>query len=961
MMDAERWARVERLYLRVLDAPPERRTAVLEESCSDDPELLQELESLLEAREQAGPFLSPEQLCRQIEKLGAESTVPGVGSTLGPYRLLAEIGSGAMGEVYRAWDSRLDRPLAVKLLPAAFTHDAERIARFQREAKAASALNHPNIVTIYEIGQVEETWFIAEELIEGVTLRERLSGGPLPVPEAVEIGLQYALALAAAHRAGIVHRDIKPENLMLRPDGVVKIVDFGLARIGEAGPTSPQATQAGSILGTPRYMSPEQARGQRLDRRTDIFSLGSVLYEMVTGLPAFPGTSTAEVFAALLDSVPRAASECVDGIPAHWDVIVSKALEKDRERRYQTMQEFVGDLQNLQHQLRAGSAISISNKRSSTPRGAPPLSRRGILTTGVGTAGALALAWYERAAKNRNPGDTPPPSVVPLTSFAGYKDFGSFSPDGRRIAFSWNGGKGGFGGKPERKIYTKTIGPDEPVQLTFTAEDDRVPAWSPDGKYIAFCRAATQEPTPSRYAVYVIPASGGQERKITEGGMGVSWSEDGKALAVAGASDEAGAIFLFSLETGKRRQLTSPHLGFDNLPVFSPDGRWVAFTRDFGFSAREIFVVPARGGTAKRLTFDREPTYGAAWTADSREIVFASNRGSGGESLWRIATSGGTSTPLLTRPQGGGFYPSISRQGHRLVYTEAFKDTNIYAYDGPGFGSRAAPGPFRGPKGLILSSRRDDSPSISPDGERIAFVSKRTGNEEIWVCDRNGGRLAQLTSFKGPGTGTPRWSPDGRCIAFDSLAAGNPNIYVIKAEGRALSRLTSGPSGNFMPSWSFDGQWVYFKSDRSGSDQIWRVPAMGGAATQVTRSGASEAFPSPDGKLVYFRKRPWGPLWTVPVEGGPEEPLPELQSFDKIFRSWGIIERGIYFLSREETPHQIIRFFSFASRQITPLVALEKEPIWDYPDVALSNDGRRLLYACLDQEINDLMMIENFH
>src|SRR5689334_7342047 len=337
MLDAERFARVERLYLRVLDSPPERRSALLEESCSDDPELLHEVESLLEAREEAGSFLSPDQLCSHVGKLGSESAALAVGSTLGPYRIIAEIGSGAMGDVYRARDSRLDRDLALKVLPSAFTNDAERVARFRREAKAASGLNHPNIVTIYEIGQIDETWFIAEELIEGVTLRERLSSGRVSVQEAIEIGSQCAMALEAAHRAGIVHRDIKPENIMVRPDGVVKNVDFGLARIGEAGQTSPQATQAGSVIGTPRYMSPEQARGEKLDGRSDIFSLGAVLYELFTGQHAFRETTTAEVFSALLDSRPVAVGG--RGLGA----VLRKALAKDREARYGTMREFAED------------------------------------------------------------------------------------------------------------------------------------------------------------------------------------------------------------------------------------------------------------------------------------------------------------------------------------------------------------------------------------------------------------------------------------------------------------------------------------------------------------------------------------------------------------------------------------------------------------------------------------------
>ena len=967
-MNSERWKQIEQVYYSVLASPPAHRTAVLDEACSDDHDMRREVESLLDAREQAESFLSSADLRSHIAELASEQHLP-VGHKLGHYRIVSAIGSGAMGEVYLARDTSLDRQVALKILPARFTRDAERVARFRREAKMASALNHPNIITVYEIGETSETWFIAAEFIEGVTLRERLTAGRMDLQEVLGIAIQCAIALGGVHQAGIVHRDIKPENIMVKPDGMVKVVDFGLARIREPGRESDvEATQAGALIGTPRYMSPEQARGQKLDARTDIFSLGVVLYEMATSQPAFPGRSTAEVFAALLASVSRPPSECAEGIPNDFDAIVSRALASDREVRYQTMEEFASDLQDFQQRpyqfqqkrdrrptpiqaqsIKKNTAVSPSKRRA----------QRGMIIAATAFAVGLLLAWYLRTPTSHGAKEASTLGIVPLTSFAGYKDFGSFSPDGTRIAFSWNGGEGGSGGKQERNIYIKTIGPDEPIRLTFAPEDERLPAWSPDGRSIAFCRMLASEPGPTRYAIDVVPALGGQERKIAEGGAGISWSPDSQTLALANLSAQSRGISLLSLETGQRRELTRPGPYVDNLPSFSPDGRWIAFTRDFGFSAREIFVVPARGGTARQLTFDREPTYGAAWTADSRDIVFASNRGVGGESLWRVAAKGG-SPRLLSATLQGCFYPSISRQGNRLLYTESLQDTNIYAFSGAGFGSQSAPARFGDPHGLIVSSRRDDSPSISHDGARITFVSKRTGNEEIWVCDRNGGHLTQLTSFKGAGTGTPRWSPDGRAIAFDSLAAGNPDIYTIDAEGGTPRRLTTGPFGNFMPSWSPNGKWIYFKSDRSGSDQIWKISAAGGVPIQITRSGACEAFASPDGKLIYFTNHQWGAIWAAPVEGGQEQPVPELKSFDRIFRSWGVLDQGIYFMSRQDKPHQTIRFFSFATRKVTPLLILDKEPIWDYPDVSVSPDGRRLLSANLDQEVNDLMLMENF-
>lgn len=949
-MTSERWKRIEEVYYGVLAFPPARRAVVLDEVCSDDCDIRREVESLLNARDQAGDFLSPEDLHGQITDLAAEPDL--TGRTLGRYHIVSELGSGAMGEVYLARDNILGRQVALKILPARFTRNSERVSRFQREAKAASALNHPNIITIYDIGEVGETWFIVAEFINGITLRQRLAAGKMPVQEVAAIALQCARALQAAHQARILHRDIKPENIMIRPDGLVKVVDFGLARIANAPTECPaDTTQAGAVIGTPRYMSPEQARNEELDARADVFSLGAVLYEMATGRPAFPGKSTAEVFAALLGSGPQRPPE---GVPERLSEIISRALERDRNRRYQTMQEFADELERFSRGSEQVTPAVVHAGASPTPR----RTSRTVLAA-LAFFVALGIAWYWRSSSTNRFPDVPPLSAVPLTSFAGFKDFVSFSPDGDQIAFSWNGGEGGGNGRPERDIYIKKIGPDDPVRLTYSTQDERLPVWSRDGHSIAFCRARTPDPAETAFGIYVISAAGGAARKIADGGLGVSWSPDGKWLAIGGNPSETGGISLISLRTGERRRLTNAFPYLDNLPAFSPDGKWVAFTRDFGFSAREIFVIPAAGGGAKQLTFDRQPTYGAAWTADSREIVFASNRGTGGESLWRISAKGGTPRRLSATLQGG-FYPSIALQSNRLAYTETFKDTNIYAYRNAGAGNHRDFGPFRGPEGLILSSRRDDSPSISPNGERIAFVSKRTGNEEIWVCDRSGKHPTQLTSFKGPGTGTPRWSPDGRLIAFDSLKAGNPDIYVIGAEGGTPRRLTTGPYGNFMPAWSPDGKWIYFKSQRSGNDQIWRIPAEGGSAAQITRSGASEAFASPDGKLLFFTKQSWAAIWTVPVAGGEEKPVPELASFNKIFRSWGLLDRGIYFISREDTPHQTIRFFSFATRQVSPVLEVDKPPIWDYPDLAISRDERLLLFACLDHEVNDLMLIENF-
>lgn len=953
-MHPQRWQQIEEIYYSILESPADERDILLDRACDRDPDLRREVESLLRSGDDVSDFLSPEKLRGHIARVGNVAKPPAVGVVLGEYEILAVLGAGAMGEVYRARDRRLGREVALKILPPHLTSDGARVARFQSEARAASALNHPNTITIYEIGQAAATWFIAAELIPGVTLRERMKSGKLPVQEALAIFIQCAAALQAAHAAGIVHRDIKPENIMIRPDGVAKVVDFGLARILE--PQSDwaiDATRTGSVMGTPRYMSPEHARGHKPDARSDIFSLGAVLAEMVTGRPAFPGSTTPEVFAALLGSEP----EIADAGPLGG--ALSRALAKNPADRYQTVGAFADDVRAFD----PAQAESRGKWRSS-----PWLQIRTRLRTAAvlftAVAGIAGYAWLSHR-------DAPVDAnlkFTPLTTFGGSKQHAAFSPDGSRIAFAWRASN-----KQTHHIYTMPVGSGEPLQLTFSSQEEVFPSWSPDGGQIAFCRRTLSgdERTSGPSGVYLVPTAGGAERRIGDNCGAVSWSPDGKTLVVARVPDgtpDSGGIDLLSLESGMRRGLTRSR--GDLMPAVSPDGKWITFIRVLHGRGRkrEIFVIPATGGQPRQLTFDGEYTTGATWTSDSQEVVFSSPRNQAQGSFWRVPVSGGPPRPVSAALRNASF-PSISRQGTRLAFIESSSDTNIHLRTGRGFPRAGMPWRFDAPFGVAVSTGADHTPVFSPDGEYFAFTSNRMGNNQIWVSRRDGSDPVQLTSFASASPASPRFSPDGVSIAFDLWADNQSNVYVVNSRGGTPHRLSLEPGESWSPAWSPDGQWIYFTSQRSGASEIWKTPVTGGAATQITHTGANELAyglegrPSPDGRTIYFRKSiPAGccAIWSVSADGGPAEPVRELKKF-AISRSWGVLKEGVYFIARENEPRQTVRLLSFATHEIADVVRLEKEPEWSFPGLAMSPDGRYLLTVQIDRESTDLTMVENFH
>ncbi|HEY3349632.1 MAG TPA: protein kinase [Thermoanaerobaculia bacterium] len=784
------------------------------------------------------------------------------GTKLGPYEILSPLGEGGMGEVFRAKDTRLGREVALKVLSARVATNASARERFERESKAVAALSHPNILALYDVGLEGETAYAVTELLEGQTLRKALQPGSLPIRKALDVAMQVGKGLVAAHEKGIVHRDLKPENLFVTRSGHVKILDFGLAKLslaesddsGPAGISNSGQTEPGRILGTVGYMSPEQVRGQPADARSDIFSLGAILYEMLSGKRAFHRDSGIDTLSAILKEEPPDLVLTNQLVPPGLDRLVRHCLEKDAALRFQTARDLVFDLETLSGESLSGSLGMAA------PAERPSLWRRARVPLAAALVALLAAgaAWI-LATRVRGRGASSHPTFQRLTSQPGGETKPALSPDGETVAFVSTA-------SGNRDIWIQRVGSDKAINLTADSTVDEMdPAFSPDGSLIAF------HSDRDGGGLYVMGPAGESVRRVTAGGFSPDWTPDGKEIVYADEEITSpllrsrSRLWAANVASGEKRQL----LATDGVePAVSPHGLRVAFWGLRGDTAqRDVYTIPLaglkEGETAGAVTNDAAVDVSPFWSPDGKTLYFGSDRG-GSFNLWRVpidertGLTRGEPEPVTLPTTWAGIFPGSfrgARSRARIAFT--------------------APAELMAIEKVTL-----DPATLAPAGPPA-------------VLRRGSAMFLDL-----------ELSPDGSTLATRTQGA-TENLCVLAADGTNFRQLTRDSFRNRWARWSPDGQRIFFYSNRSGAYGVWTIKPDGSDMTRV--AGLPEAswaapVPSPDGMLIALGRPSTSHVVVVPfapaAAGSAAAPAPPLEIEGKWAWDWSPDGRQLLVLKR---------------------------------------------------------------
>jgi serine/threonine protein kinase len=863
-VDQQRWECIRDLLDSAAELAPERRSSFLAKACGDDELLRAEVEALLEHHEQAGSFLDESPVADLYARLTSRAGNPTFSSgeiISARFRIVDFIGRGGMGEVYKAEDQRLHRLVALKFLPDDIARHPQALNRFQREARAASALNHPSICTVYDISEENGRAFIAMEFLDGQTLKHLISGHQLDLARMLEISIDIADALDAAHAKGIIHRDIKPDNIFINSRGAAKVLDFGLAKLqrkfpGSDDPTiteSTELTQHGAAYGTVAYMSPEQARGENLDARTDLFSFGLVMYEMATRRRAFVGSTSASIFASLLKDQPPRPSEINRFIPVELEQIISNALEKDRDLRYQYASDIKTDLQQVQRhressrfrELASGNAKPVRVKESYRLR-RPRIVGLRLLATILLLVCVSSAGLYVWLSRRNRPAAAPTRvEYTQLTNFVDSVTSPALSPDGRMLAMIRDANP--FVGLGE--VYVKLLPDGEPVQLTHDDHPKMGLTFSPNGSRIAFTRAEGWD-----WQTWTVPVLGGEPSELLQDASGLSWVGPHQVMFAEMRKDLYTKIVTASESRANQRDVYLPKTedGMAHRAYLSPDSKWVLVVEMDSNGGMPCRLVPFAGGSeGKQVGPAPSDCTEAVWSPDGKWMYFSANAGNGFH-LWRQRFPDGIAEQITfgaTEERG----IAVAPDGKSLITSVGAEQSTVWVHS-------------RNHEQQVSFEEHAYLPSLSSDGKTLYYLVRHGAvkflSGELWSVDLNSGHKQELV----PGIPIERYSvsPDGTSVVFTKGDAGDRlSVWLWPLDRRSSPHeLATGASDSDTPIFARKGQ-IFFIREEGAARYVFRVEQDGSHMQKALPNSVDRIFSvSPDENWIVAENQ----------RGNPEEP-----------------------------------------------------------------------------------------
>jgi serine/threonine protein kinase len=985
-MSPDRLKEVEEIFHAVLEIPPPERLAFLRRSCGNDLELLAEVQSLLSYEDNVDSLIDAAPKSLVVEVFGDENGSDLIGKRINQYQIEKKLGEGGMGIVYLATDTRLERKVALKLLADEFARDKTRRNRFFQEAKSASALNHPNILTVHEIGEFEGTHFIVTEFIVGRTLKEFLADEKPTLQAVLDLASQITSALSAAHEAGIIHRDIKPDNIMVRPDGIVKVLDFGIAKLIESGRAQVvekegetrlnPATLPGMIIGTPQYMSPEQARGLKIDLRSDVFSMGVLLYEMIAGKPPFSGTTKMDIIGSILKDEPRPLKDFQPQISPNLEHIVSKALRKDRERRYQHIRDLLIDLNDfkrtlefdtnlLVHQTHSVQAATTLNTTSNVVT-----QRRFSLVHAFAflfVAGAvIGGAWWTRPKPSAVAVKLNSSEVVSWASKPGeVYSVGSFSPDGKMVAFAST--KSG-----SKNIWIKQTSSGDAIQITRDEFRNENPIWSPSGEELAYFSAKGD-----RAGIWRVPVLGGAPTLVTplEDGSSIlrSWSKSNRLYYES-------RFDLYAIDMGSGRVEPATDFARRSIEAFAislaPDEKQVAYLTVEG----EQWTLSAKGINAEaseRLFSGTNEIRNLVWHPDNKKIFFSSLVD--GTFQIFVIDRGGGDPQQISASERDCYVLAVAPDGSRILYGSAKEESDIWGFN------------LKDNKEFTMAADIDSElwAEVSPDGKRIAYQAIKNLSQGNKLFHGNL-IIKEIDSDKGPAVaannaGLAVWSPDGASLAYlreienkfaievASLLGGQRQIAADNVAHLSYTLLPYNRTQTNHFQWSPDSRQIAYLSHHDGLDNISLASRDGGDTVQLTDNRDPMLYLtcplwSPDGKTIAYTSKtgnsaadgsPSYQVWLVDVATKRVTAVTRPRGFLRLM-GWGANGKELLFaatagpeavgLQSKVTIHRL----EVATGSIGPIAELKDVYLFN---IRLSPNGKFVAFAAHRDDTDNLWIM----